>query len=424
MRLRWASVITLSGCLGCVAEVLPPESSATGSGTTTGKHATSASTGTTASATSTSTSTGTSGTSTNTSTASSTTSSGTTTSTSTSASTTSTGSGTTTSTTTGSSTTTGTTGATCSPACGDNAHCEASLCVCEPGFTPGTSGCEPTPAGDPSTHSQADVCQQWTQGHVENAAQPFTPGTAQCDPGTMSPDAMDDALRRLNMFRWMIGLGPVTDDPSNDTYDQACAIVSADNAAGPSAHFPDPSEVCYSSAGAQGAGSSNIAWGCGSAADAMDQWVQDWGNETTLGHRRWIFNPPLDGVGIGFYSGGSGQYGSASCLGVFGGGNPNPDPTWTAYPPPGFVPIDSIYPVWSLHSDTWGIDQVQVTITQLSDGSNIPVTMQQLSGGYGTGAISWTLQGGVEAGDTYRIAVSGVTNVPDFTYDVKPVSCN
>ena len=414
MRLRWASVITLSGCLGCVAEVLPPETSTTsttGSGSTSGRHVAGASTGTIASSTSTvAASTGTSGTTTTTTTASSTT----------------TGTGTTTSTatSTASSTSTGTTGATCNPACGDDARCEAGLCVCEPGFTAGAGGCAPTPAGDPTTHTQADVCQQWTAGHVENANPAFTPGANQCDPGTISADAMDDALRRLNMFRWMIGLGPVTDDPNSDVYDQACADISANNPAGPSAHFPDPSATCYSTAGAQGAGSSNIAWGCGSAADAMDQWVQDWGNETTLGHRRWIFNPPLDGVGIGFYSGGSGQYGSASCLGVFGGGNPNPDPTWTAYPPPGFVPIDSIYPIWSLHSDTWGIDQVQVTITQLSDGSNIPVTMQQLSGGYGTGAISWTLQGGVQAGDTYRIAVSGVTNVPDFTYDVSPVTCN
>jgi hypothetical protein len=255
--------------------------------------------------------------------------------------------------------TSGSTGAGCDAGCSSNARCESGLCVCEPGYSAGASGCEPVSAGDPTTHSQAQVCQAWSDGHVENANPAFTPGATACDPGSLSTAALDDALRRLDMFRWMIGLGPVTDDASDDANDQACAVIAANNPAGPQAHYPDSSFTCYSSAGAAGAGSSNIAWGCSSAADAMDQWVVDWDNATTLGHRRWLFNPPLENVGIGFVSGGSGQWGSASCLGVFGGGNPNPDPLWTAYPPPGFVPASAIYPIWSLHSDRIGVSSAR-----------------------------------------------------------------
>ena len=55
------------------------------------------------------------------------------------------------------------------------------------------------------------------------------------------------------------------------------------------------------------------------------------GNDTTLGHRRWILHPPLGPIGIGFY-------GDASCLGVFGmsGGGTSGD--WYSYPPTGAVP--------------------------------------------------------------------------------------
>lgn len=317
----------------------------------------------------------------------------------------------------------GSTGTSCT--CGANARCESGQCVCLPGFTAGASGCEPVAPGDPTSHTQAEVCQAWKDGHVENASSPFTAGAAQCDPGSIPAAALDDALRRLNMFRWMVGEGPTTDDASDDANDQACATIAANNPPGAAAHHPDPSWTCYSAAGAAGAGSSNIAWGCWSAAGAMDQWMDDWGNATTLGHRRWILNPPLGPVGVGFYSGGSGTYGSASCLGVFGMSGTGPHPSWYAWPPPGFVPSDAVYSTWSLHSGSMGVGSASIAVTRLSDGATVPITVQQLAYGYGEDAISWTASGtpAFEAGQSYRVSVSNLSSAPDFTYDVSIVTC-
>lgn len=326
-------------------------------------------------------------------------------------------------TTTGSTSSSGTTGSTC--ACGANARCEASQCVCMPGFTAGASGCEPVLPGDPTTHSQADVCSAWRTGHVENATASFTPGAQACDPGSLPAAAMDDALRRLNMFRWLVGEGPTTDDPSVDANDQACAVIAANNPAGASAHQPPPSATCYSSAGAAGAGASNIAWGCANAAGAMDQWMQDWGNATTLGHRRWMLNPPLGPVGVGFFSGGTGPYGNAACLGVFGMGGSGPHPAWYAYPPPGFAPQETATGAWSLHSGALGVANAQIQVTRIADGVSIPVAVQTLAQGYGEDAISWTASGtpGFDSGQGYRVAVSNLSSAPAFTYDVNLVTC-
>ena len=44
-----------------------------------------------------------------------------------------------------------------------------------------------------------------------------------------------------------------------------------------------------------------------------------------MGHRRWLLNPPLNPVGMGFYQGGN-NYGSAACIRVFSGGGAGPNP--------------------------------------------------------------------------------------------------
>jgi hypothetical protein len=411
--MRRVQVVAALGVLlaGCEGRVLaPPPRPATF-----GPSSASTSTGT---ATASSTSSGTTGSSSVTASSSTSTSAASSTGSTTTGATTSTSS-----TSTSSTSTSGTTGAGCT--CGANARCEGAQCVCLPGFTAGVSGCEPVLPGDPTTHSQADVCQAWRAGHVVNATSDFTPGATACDPGTLPTAAMDDALRRLNMFRWLVGEGPTTDDPSVDANDQACAVIAANNPAGPDAHHPPSTWTCYSSAGSAGAGSSNIAWGCGSAAGAMDQWMEDWGNATTLGHRRWMINPPLGPVGVGFFSGGTGPYGNASCLGVFGMGSSGPHPAWYAYPPPGFAPVDITTGTWSLHSGSLGVASAQIQVTRIADGVAIPVAVQTLSQGYGEDAISWTASGtpGFEAGKGYRVAVSNLASAAAFTYDVNIVTC-
>jgi hypothetical protein len=312
------------------------------------------------------------------------------------------------------------------PACGANEYCEmqTTTCQCVPGFVSQGGACTAAAPGDPSTHAQADVCAQWSAGHMVTDPRPLSASGAQCDPGTLSSGGIADTLARLNMFRWLVGLGPSVDDPSYDQGAQACANLEAwwDFSSSASPHAPPPTSTCYTASGASTAGQSNIAWGSGSPAQMIDQFVQDQGNETTLGHRRWVLNPPLDPVGIGYWETG-GTYGNAACLRVFGGSGTGPNPPWNSMPPAGFTPIELTQGTWSFEGSLGGIAGATATVLRVDDATALPVTMQALSQGYGQDATSWVPQGwSAEVGKTYRVTVTGLSG-GDVVYDVKPVSC-
>ncbi|MEW5741619.1 MAG: CAP domain-containing protein [Myxococcota bacterium] len=309
--------------------------------------------------------------------------------------------------------------------CGAGARCEPSnrMCVCLPGYVQGTSGCEPIMPGSPATRSQTEVCSAWATANQQRASgDGFSMSANTCDPGTVSREALDDGLARLNFFRWLVGLAPTTDSATDNDAAQKCSLVSAWNPAGPSAHYPTSSATCYTPEGASGAGSSNIAWGASSAANAIDLWMIDFGNETTFGHRRWLLNPPLNPVGIGHYRGGN-NYGSASCIRVFGGSGTGPTPNWLAFPPPGFVPEPLAQWHWTVHGNI-PLNNATATVTRLSDGANLPVTLNILSGFYGQAAASIVRDGwSPAAGETYHVTVSGQGGAGTIEYDVKPVGC-
>jgi hypothetical protein len=167
---------------------------------------------------------------------------------------------------------------------------------------------------------------------------------------------------------------------------------------------------------------SNIAWGNG-PADSIDQFIEDNGNETTMGHRRWIVNPPLGPVGIGYWEGG-GQYGRAECLAVFGSSGGGPTPPWVAVPNQGYVPLTIAQWTWTFHSSIGGTANATPSVVRVSDNANLPVTKMTLSQGYGQDCISWKPSGWAPAAnETYRVTISGLSG-GDVTYDVKPVACN
>lgn len=319
------------------------------------------------------------------------------------------------------------TGTACAPACGANQYCEAatSTCVCNPGYLQQGSSCTPAPPGDPTSHTQQEVCDHWSKGHQVSEPSPLVSSGAECDAGSLKQGAILDTLVRLDLFRWMAGLGPVNDDAALDADAQKCANLESwwNFNSGVSPHAPPADSKCYTPEGGATAGQSNIAWGSGHPAQAIDQFMEDDGNATTMGHRRWILNPPLDPVGIGYWQGG-GQYGNAECLRVFGSSGNGPSPPWVAMPPPGFVPLDITGWTWTFHGAIGGIANAQISVLRVDDNAPLAVDVQTLQQGYGQEAISWRANGWqAEPGKTYRVTVSGVGG-GDVVYDVKPVSCN
>ncbi len=277
--------------------------------------------------------------------------------------------------------------------------------------------------GDPNLHTREEVCAAWAAAQVENAPNGgFTKSDAMCDPGQVSREGLDDALRRLDFHRWLAGIGPAREGEANHAAAQACALISAWNPAGQQAHSPPASATCYTPAGASAAGSSNIAWGNGTAASAIDQWIVDRGSESTFGHRRWLLNPPLSGVGIGAYQGGN-NYGSASCIIVFGSGGASTGPDTIAYPPPGFVPQELARLGWTLQGRV-PQRNLTVTVTAQSSGMVMPTTITALIGNYGGSSGLYLERDGWQptAGETYQVEVGGDGAQP-FRYAISPVDC-
>jgi uncharacterized protein YkwD len=275
--------------------------------------------------------------------------------------------------------------------------------------------------GDPGDHSAEATCARWNADRADMSEGTWSGDIATCDPGDMSADARENALRVLNLYRWLADLPAVTTSEENNALAQACALLMEAN--GSLSHEPPEDWDCWTEEGSKGAGSSNISSGPG--VSSVDAYVVDTGNEDTIGHRRWIFSNSLGPTGIGS----TGAMGSSCMITLNGSGKAGK--AWLAWPPPGVLPIQSVAPSrfgdtldevgWSLQSDSIELEGATVTVT--SGGADMPVTVYDLPGGYGSRyAIrivpdGWT----TTAGQTYGVSVTG-TSTP-ISYDVNAVDC-
>ncbi len=225
--------------------------------------------------------------------------------------------------------------------------------------------------------------------------------------GTFSAEGQAATLQAINYYRDMAGLKPVTEyAPGSALARQAALIMRANNTL---THFPTAEMACYSSDGATGAGTSNLAIGWVGARAVHLGFIDDTGSgNVPVGHRRWLLYPPLSGVGMGSTS-------STTSVVVFGGGsvNANPRPAGgTAWPSAGYVPFE-VMPTsgrWS-YSAPVGFDAATVAMTK--NGSPWSVQVTTRGGVYGDPALVWqssTITApAVGAVDTYEVTIDGVT---------------
>jgi hypothetical protein len=198
----------------------------------------------------------------------------------------------------------------------------------------------------------------------------------------------------------------------------ACALMMQAN--GQISHSPSSSWTCYTAAGATAATNSCVS-GAG-AVVSVASYMVDPGNQTTLGHRRWILSSYLGPIGIG-------STGNYSCM--YTGTSGNVSRQWTAWPPPGYFPLQAATDAWnrSMNSTGWSIQSDSINLsgavaTITLNGTTQPVTVTQLGRNYGSSyAISmvpsgWTMA----AGNTYHVEISGIATA--ISYDVQIVSCS
>jgi uncharacterized protein YkwD len=262
------------------------------------------------------------------------------------------------------------------------------------------------------------VCAKWNADHPNRAATVWEAGPDNCDNGTLNPASIDDGVRRINLYRWLVGLHPVYNDRSMNTYAQPCAIMMQEN--GDLNHEPPTDWECYTAEGDAGAGHSNLCMGARDPAGAVDAYIRD-DRTPSLGHRRWLLDPPFLPTGIGHAT-------SWNCTYVMTSGNTF-RPDWMAYPPPGPVPRAGILGPWSF--SVWGFDQdiTTVTVRDLTAGSEEQPSFYYPSGWYGSYSNLAFTPSGVTAGHDYEVTVTGVrvtsgAQPETVIYTVRVIDCS
>ncbi|QDG51241.1 CAP domain-containing protein [Persicimonas caeni] len=284
---------------------------------------------------------------------------------------------------------------------------------CDPGYSSdGAGGCTPDPVSDPATRTRQEVCTRWT-GYAPQAATLWAQEpTDECDWGELHPEAQGDAIRRLDLFRWLVGLDPVTTKPNYIEVTQACATTLAAEGAGLTHNIPSD-YACYTQEAATGASSSNIAYGVRNPAATVDLYIGDRG-VNSLGHRRWCLNPTMAATGFG-------QRGSYSCMYSFDRSQAS-SVDHVFYPSAGFFPRSALLGAWSAGSRSFNFgSSPEVTITNVSDSSIVQVNnVQKLRNGYAIDTISWEVPN-AEADVEYEVTIANGSNT--LSYRTTLVDC-
>ena len=241
-------------------------------------------------------------------------------------------------------------GSCCTSQCGDaecgNDGCGGSCGVCPADMDCVGGYCEDACIG-PGCNPPTGTCERWSLDRVDMSVGVGNARTSSCDPGVLANPGRTNALKLVNLYRFLVGLPAVSLMESKNVKAQACALIMHAN--DDLSHFPPANWKCYSSDGSEAAGKSNIASTAG--VEAIDLYMVDPGNDTTLGHRRWILSNSLGPIGAGSTT-------EASCLLVLGGSG-NAGAPWIAWPPPGDFPYEAAYPekVWwsSLDETGWSV---------------------------------------------------------------------
>ncbi len=266
------------------------------------------------------------------------------------------------------------------------------------------------------------VCQRWVCDRADMSEGVSTADLTTCDPGDLLPPGRPNALKLVNLYRFLTGMPEVTEDPTFDTDAQDCAIIQAANGL---SHMPGTTATCYNATGAAASNRSSIC--SGQAVGCIDLYMDDSDNATgaNYGHRTWILANSLGPVGFG--SAGSGRGKTASCFYQVGGTG-NAKVPYVGWPPAGPVPLQAFTATeldkagWSLQSDSINLDAATATV--MDGTTNQPVTVSTMLGSYGAkyamGMVpnGWTSQ----AGHSYTVTIGG-TSTP-ISYTVQVVDCS
>ncbi|MFT7620893.1 MAG: hypothetical protein ACI9WU_000052 [Myxococcota bacterium] len=263
------------------------------------------------------------------------------------------------------------------------------------------------------------MCQRVLDDRADLSEGQWSGDVQACQPGAMALDWQERALRQTNLYRWLVGQPPLVLDAAANPGLQECALMM--HAGGALTHQPDSSWPCYAPAGAAGAGSSNIAGT--PAVDAVDLYMVDPGNDTTIGHRRWILSDWISTTAFGSTN----KYSCMRVIEGFGGGAGE---SWIAWPPPGYYPMD-LHNVayttidktgWTIQVNAINLNGAVAHVTE--NGIDKPVDSVTLANNFGSaGALKITPAGWKMTVDAdYVVTVAGASKPIEYSF--RTVDCS
>ena len=253
----------------------------------------------------------------------------------------------------------------------------------------------------------------------------WTGDRATCNAGTTAAAFKRAVELRINYFRAMAGVPGIVQLSAEYSHKaQLAALMMSVN--GQLSHSPPPTWQCYSADGATAASKSNLYLGVYGPA-AITGYILDPGaNNTPVGHRRWILYPQTQSMGTGDIPPTSGGW-AANALWVFDEHMWEPRPEtreeFVAWPPPGYVPYQIVFPRWSFSYDDADFSTASVEMS--SGGSSVPLSVKPVVNGYGENTLVWEPASDFSAppqSDTvYTVEVRNVAiggGYRDFSYGV------
>ncbi|EGV32576.1 SCP-like extracellular protein [Thiorhodococcus drewsii AZ1] len=282
---------------------------------------------------------------------------------------------------------------------------------------------------DPADRETARLFYRTVFAASETVAADWNGDLANCIPGSVSDAYQQATIRRVNWFRAMAGVpADIALDAAFSVKAQQAALMMSSNEQ--LSHDPPGSWSCYSPDGAEAAGNSNLSLG-NAGPDAVFSQFRDTGaSNARVGHRRWILYPQTQRMGAGSVPGADGQW-AANALWVFDehawDARPPVRDGLIAWPPPGYVPYQTLFPRWSLSYDDADFSSASVTMTH--EGVPVAVQVEPYFEGYGENTLVWMpepYQDGEtwsrpDADEQYQVTVSDVIvdgASRDFVYEV------
>lgn len=276
----------------------------------------------------------------------------------------------------------------------------------------GSSSDDTTTGAPPSSDRATQVCARWNDDRADMREGTWSGNVDNCEAGDISPPGRENALKLVNLYRFLAGMPAVEMDPERNARAQECALLQSANGL---SHDPPMSWKCYTEVGAKASGVSSLSGGRG--VMSIDLYMTDGAiNADTMGHRRWIFANSLGPVGFGSAT--------SSCF-YQADGTSNAGMRFVAWPPPGPVPLQAILATevdeagWTIQSDSINLSDATVAVEEA--GQPLAVSQFTLPGGYGSRyalrvvPTNWKLQ----AGHGYRVTASGT----DIDYTIDVVDC-